>query len=484
MKLARPVLITMSCAGLLFEPPCFAASTNHLDLARELNEAFVGAASKVIPSVVVITVTERPGYAGNAIDDQDMDSTPTLPPEGRGHFHHPYRDAMPERGQGSGVIIRRDGYIVTNAHVVEDADAIEVRLRDGRVFKARVRGVDVVSDVAVLQIEANDLPVAEFADSNLTRVGEFALAVGAPFSYDFSVTFGHVSAKGRANVIPAFAGGWAMDQDFLQTDANINPGNSGGPLVNLDGQVIGINTVIQGLQTGIGFAVPSNLVREVAEQLIEQGKVVRAWLGVGIRSLRDDEEYLPLVDGVRDGVVVQSILPGGPAAASELKASDVIISLDSVPVSTAQQLRAELRHKKVGATVSLEVWRAGERRRVSVVTGEAPERQPPVRTERPVRVPAPSGLGMTVHPLTRELAAQFGVAIVPGVIVVSVDRDGLASSKGIQPGDVITSVDHRAVSTTEAFSEAVRAANLKKGVVVVVASGEASRFEVLRLESP
>src|SRR5690349_17210288 len=205
-----------------------AASTKppgaNLELARQLNQAFVEVAEKVSPAVVVITVIEKPGAQVNLPEEDD--STDGLPQEFWRRFHQQFREQPPEKsqGQGSGIIIRENGYILTNRHVVEDAESIEVRLQDGHTFKGVVRGVDPQSDVAVVKIDANNLTAARLADSSKTRVGEFAIAIGAPFSLDFSVTFGHVSAKGRSNVIDGYEGA-TMDQDFIQTDALINPGN-------------------------------------------------------------------------------------------------------------------------------------------------------------------------------------------------------------------------------------------------------------------
>ena len=256
------------------------ASTN-LDLARQLNQAFVEVTEKVSPAVVVITVITKPG--ANHFADLDQNPEDAFPREFWRQFRRQAEEESPperEIGQGSGVIIRENGFILTNRHVVDDAESIEVRLKDGRKFKAKVRGVDPQSDVAVIQIDASGLPVAKLADSSKTRVGEFAIAIGAPFQLDYSVTFGHVSAKSRGNVVPSYHGGAMLDQDFIQTDANINPGNSGGPLVNIEGEVIGINTLIRGFRTGIGFAIPSGLAREVADQIIANGKFTRAWLGV------------------------------------------------------------------------------------------------------------------------------------------------------------------------------------------------------------
>jgi S1-C subfamily serine protease len=225
--------------------------------------------------------------------------------------------------------------------------------------------------------------VAKLGDSAAVRVGEFAVAIGAPFELDYSVTFGHVSAKGRSRVVPSFGVNSqqaTMDQDFIQTDASINPGNSGGPLVNLYGEVIGINTLIRGLHTGIGFAVPVNLAREVSEQLIASGKFPRSWLGVGIRSLREDEEVRETVSAM-DGVLVTELRPGGPASKSDLKPGDVITAVDSKNVATETQLRNEIRSKKPGSAVTLDVLRDSKPLKIKVHPEPWPERSDVKRGE-------------------------------------------------------------------------------------------------------
>src|SRR5581483_3852009 len=203
-----------------------------------------------------------------------------------------------------------------------------------------VRGIDPRSDLAVIRINASGLPAARLADSDKTRVGEFAIAIGAPFSLDYSVTFGHVSAKGRAEILPMYAPNVTMDQDFIQTDASINPGNSGGPLVNIEGEVIGINSMIRGLHTGIGFAIPANLARDISDKLISDGKVARARLGVEVGGVHEDERIRDQTfEGVTNGVFVFGIRPDGPAAKSDLKLEDVITAIEGRPVTSAQQLR-------------------------------------------------------------------------------------------------------------------------------------------------
>ncbi|MCX6896200.1 MAG: trypsin-like peptidase domain-containing protein [Verrucomicrobia bacterium] len=475
MKNCKTLLFALALAGTL---PFTVAASPAIDLAKQLNQAFIEVADKVSPSVVVINVTQKAGIA--AVDGGEGSPWDMLPREFRRRFRQQLEEQPQKKqhGQGSGIILTKDGYILTNRHVVENAEKIEVRLKDGRHFAATVRGTDPQSDVAVIKIDAHDLPAARLADSAQTRVGEFAIAIGAPFALDYSVTFGHVSAKGRSGVIydPS------MDQDFIQTDANINPGNSGGPLVNINGEVIGINTLIRGGNTGIGFAIPSNLAREVAEKLMTDGKFTRAWLGIGIRGLREDATFGDLVKGVDDGVIVQSIMPDGPAAKSDLKPTDVITAVDGKPVSTVQQLRGEIRNKKIGAPVSLDVFRQGRKIKVTVKpgawneSGEAGE-----ENHSTAAVPdETTGLGLTVQALTHDLAEQFQAVMTPGVIVTGVERGSLAARAGIKPGDIITEVNQRPVTNPREFRAALKTADAKKGIILNLVSGKTSRFEILK----
>ncbi len=413
-----------------------------------------------------------------------------LPREFRRRFEE-RRQRTPRRSrepifdsEGSGIIIREDGFILTNRHVVEEADKIKVRFKDGREYNAEVRGEDAQSDLAVIRIDAKGLTTARLADSSKTRVGEFAIAIGAPFSLDYSVTFGHVSAKGR-HIIPG-AEGATMDQDFIQTDANINPGNSGGPLVNIDGEVIGINSLIRGLRTGIGFAIPSNLAKEISEKLIADGKVTRAWLGVGIRSLGDYTEFKDTIKGVDEGVVVYTIQPEGPASKSELKPSDIITAVDGRRVATAQDLKNEIRGKKIGSTVTLDVARPEgaskvKNLKIKVQAEEwRDENLPVANRHRDSGEGTPSNLGVTVKTLTRELAKQHGIEATKGVMVTDVDSDSPAARSGIKPGDLITEVNHQPVTNPKELREAIKNADAKKGVVINLVSGGTSRFELLK----
>ena len=488
-------------AGLmvLSGPGAQAKDASAIDLARQLNKAFIEVAESVTPAVVVIRVAHKEGYN----DDEEGDFHGMVPEQFRRWFDEQFKQRGEKGnkeqkkgrhpdvfdGQGSGVVIRDDGYILTNRHVVDGASKIKVRFKDGTEYDGEIKGVDSYSDIAVVKIDAKNLPVAKLADSNKTKVGEFAIAIGAPFSLDYSITYGHVSAKGRSGVIPSYMGGAAMDQDFIQTDASINPGNSGGPLVNIEGEVIGINTLIRGMNTGIGFAVPSSLAKQVSDKLIETGRFARSWLGIGIRALADHPSYKDLVDDVKNGVVVESISSDGPSSKSELRAGDIITSVDSRSVATAQELKNEVRSKSVGSNVTLDVVRLDsklnpKRLKLKVKTGEAPEEAMPVSMgRRPAAVPAEetaNDLGITVKALTKDVAKEFGVEVTDGVIITGVERGSVAAENGIRPGAVITEVNRKAVTTPKEFREALKGTSLKKGVVLNLTVDGGSQFRILK----
>jgi serine protease Do len=485
MKILRWSLLALLIASWWGGWRCPAAEAPAPDLTalRQLNRSFVDIASRVSPSVVVINVVQKE-RAADTEEAQDEDRSDSMPPGFWKKFHEQFKRSPAEKtvGQGSGIVIRKDGYILTNGHVIEDAESISVRLQDGNVYKATVRGVDPQSDVAVLKIDAKDLAVAAMGDSTRTQVGEIAIAIGAPFGFDFSVTFGHVSAKSRSNIIDGFEGGNSMDQDFIQTDALINPGNSGGPLVNIEGEVIGINTLIQGMHTGIGFAIPSNLAREISDQLIENGKFIRPYLGIGMRSVREETELRELISGIQDGVVVRTIVPDGPAAKSSLKPSDIIVSVDGEAVTTPQQLRGLIRRKKIGVPITLQIFRQGKTIPIEVSLIAWPE--PPVEvTKVKNTAPAkavPTDLGVTVKPITPALALQFGISPTEGMVVATVDRNSPAARSNLKPGDILTSIDQQPIANRKQFQSAVDKADLKKGVLVNLISGNTARFEILK----
>ena len=458
----------ISAALLAAGAPTTVPESKPLDLARELNEAFVQVADKVSSCVVVIEVAEK---------DTDEDSGNPL----RRFFQapsRPHRWQRHDEGEGSGVIITDDGYILTNNHVVENADKITVRLRDGRKFTATVKGTDPESDVAVIKIDATGLPTAVLGDSDRTRVGEFVLAIGAPFDLSYTVTVGHVSAKSRAfnddNTGP-------VDQDFIQTDASINPGNSGGPLVNLYGEVIGLNAMIEGMNRGIGFAVPINLARNVKDHLIAEGKFVRSWLGVQIQSLRDDDEYRDFVQGVTDGVVVRGIEPESPAASSSLKLGDVIVAVDGKSVATARQLKDDISGTAAGRTVNLAVIRDKARVTVPVKLASMPGSEEMSKNNAAPSNTSPesNAFGLTVEALNKETSRKYGTDETAGILVTGVEDGSPADDTGIQEGDVITEVNRKPVLTLRQFREALKAGDPKVGELINLVSKGARRLVVL-----
>ena len=472
-----PICLPLAAALALGWATASAKDSSPLDLARQLNEAFVEVADAVSPAVVIIEVTEKPS------EDSDAGSLWDLLPRGV-NPHNRRRNRQPKlQGEGSGIVVSPDGYILTNDHVVENADKIKVKFKDGREYQGEVRGTDPESDIAVIKIKATGLTPAKLGDSDAARVGEFVLAIGAPFALSYSVTVGHVSAKGRA--FPEEMGAYA-DQDFIQTDARINPGNSGGPLVNLYGEVIAVNTMIEGMDTGIGFAIPINLAKKVMNHLINEGKYTRSRIGIGIDELRNERDYLgldsKLAPDALDGVVVREILADGPAAKSELHPGDVIMAVDGKAVQTSRQLKDEIAGKKPGQPTVLSVVRAKEHLSIKVT----PEALP---SEQELAAKSASGssgevvdapLGLTVEALSKPLAEQYGTSATAGVIVTAVEPDSPADEQGIKAGDVITEVNHKHISNPRQYREALKTADPKGGLIINYLSDGASRFVVLK----
>src|SRR4051812_22017990 len=335
------------------------------DVVHQLNSAFTKVFEIIAPTVVIIEVTKKnDGPDTSALDDlffqQPQDeSTPRRGP----------RSTQPVQSEGSGFIVKPDGFIYTNYHVIEGADQIDVKLKDGREFKGKVVGTDEKTDIAVIKIEATGLPVVQFANSDEVRVGQFAFAIGAPFKLDYTFTYGVVSGKGRNKLVSN--GGYSIS-DYLQTDASINPGNSGGPLCDIDGKVIGMNTLINGLNRGLGVAIPSNLTNEIGLQLITGHKILRPWLGIRIESLGDDPQIRDLFKGLDKGVVVRTIEADAPAYKSDLKPFDVITQVDGAAVTTDTQLQREILKKKIGQNVELTVGQKGQTLKIPVTTGKFP----------------------------------------------------------------------------------------------------------------
>jgi len=493
-KIAVTIFSTGLLGGMVVNSPAWADEPSEaLKLAQQLNQAFVEVAESVSQSVVIVRVANKPQVLGG--DGNPNGNSPffdQLPEEYRKFFERQQeqREEQSRRsrprgpvfdGQGSGLVYREDGVILTNRHVVENAEKVQIVFRGGKEYDGEVLGVDRESDIAVVKINATGLTAAKMGDSDKTKVGEFAIAVGSPYELDYSVTVGHVSAKGRR----VFSDQMMFDQDFIQTDASINPGNSGGPLVNIYGEVIGINTLIRGMNTGIGFAVPVNLAKRVADMLIDDGKVTRAWLGVNITTLREDADYRDLAVGVEDGVVVRRFVSGGPAENSDLELADVITTVDGKSVKSADELKRELRLKKAGDPVTLGLMRNGKAREIEVETGAFPEELTAVsrmrRTERKPEADTNAKLlGMTVQNINEDLAKRFEVEVEQGVIVTAIENDSVAAEKGISLGDMVTRINSTPVDSVVSFKAALEGEDLKKGVIVHLTSEGSQRFEVLK----
>ena len=344
-----------------------------LNPADALQSAFVSVAERVRPAVVHIGTVQvartrrAPAVPGPFADDplfkDFFDQFFGRGPGRREEFHQP--------GLGSGVIIDKRGYVLTNLHVVRGADGVTVRLASKEEFRGRIVGTDAKTDLAVIRFEPGvPLTVATLGDSDALRVGEWAIAIGNPFGLDQTVTVGVVSATGRSDV------GIATYENFIQTDASINPGNSGGPLVNLRGEVIGINTAIVAAGQGIGFAIPTNMVKRVTSQLIDRGKVTRGWIGVAMQPLTTE---LAQALGLRDthGAVVARVYPGSPAAAVGLFQNDVIVGFNGAPIDDYHHLQRLSADTEVGKTVTLEIVRNRERKSLQLKIAEAPDRVGP-----------------------------------------------------------------------------------------------------------
>src|SRR5947209_5739335 len=446
------------------------------DVVHQLNNAFAKVFEVVAPSVVIIEVSKKADTETSAFEDLFFQGPPdqTNPPR-------PQRNAQPIQSEGSGFIVRPDGYIFTNFHVVESADRIDVKLKDGREFQAKIVGTDEKTDVAVIKIEAKDLPSAQLADSDAVRVGQFAFAIGAPFKLDYTFTYGVVSGKGRSKLLAT--SGYSIS-DYLQTDASINPGNSGGPLCDIDGRVIGMNTLINGINRGLGFAIPINMAKEIGDELIAGRKIVRPWLGIRIETLGDDPAIRDLFKGIDKGVVVRTIEADAPAYKSDLRPFDVITSVDANSVATDSQLQHEILKKKIGQKVELTVWRKGQTLRVPVTTGELPNEisrasNEPARPQN--REEEEDGkFGLQVQELTKEMAQRFKLGVQRGVIVTDVTDNSLAAQQGIEREDVITEVDGKPVTDVKTFREALNKADPKRGVLLYLDRKGSKTFAVLK----
>ena len=392
-----------------------------------------------------------------------------------------------QEGMGSGSIINEDGYILTNHHVVGEADVITVKLYDGREFEAKLVGTDPESDIAVVKIDAPNLPVLPTGNSDDVEVGESVIAVGNPFGLTQTVTYGIVSAKGRSNV------GITEYENFIQTDAAINPGNSGGPLISLRGEIIGVNTAIytrNGGYQGIGFSVPINMARGIMNDLINDGRVARGWLGVGIQDLNIDLARAFNLDNTR-GSLVTGVMEGTPAERAGLKQGDVVVELNGREVRDSNYFRNEIANARANATVSLKILRnndGGTPRELTfdVLLDERPKELSAARREllqqqQPQEPDTESVMGFTTQELTPELAQEFQLESTDGLVVTEVEPRSPAEDAGLRPGMVLQEVNRQRVQDLAALRDLLQQTDLKKeGLLLYVSGAGGERYIVVR----
>ena len=433
---------------------------------------FADIADSVMPSVVTVYSEQvikvrRQGF--NSPNDEFLRRFFGLP--GGDLNRAPQYDKYRQEGLGSGVVISADGYILTNNHVIANADDIQVKVGE-KTYKAKIVGADEKTDLAVLKIEPDaPLKAATLGDSSKIRVGEWVLAIGQPFNLDHTVTAGIISAKGRDRV------GISDYEDFLQTDAAINPGNSGGALVDMNGEVIGINTAIAsrtGVYNGVGFAIPSNMAKRIVEQLIENGRVSRGYIGIGIQDLTPELAEAIGIDRT-EGVLVTQVLPDMPGEKAGLRSSDVIVSIDGSPFKSASKLRNIVASDPPGTEIELGVVRDGREKKITVKLSGVPGSED---TTEVASKEKPFDLGLSLAPAERSELAQFGYS--SGLIVEKVEQLSPAERAGIIPGDIVFEVNRRSVSSVADFNRLVDKTPTRKPILLLVGRGGGMLYVVVK----
>lgn len=466
-----------------FVTPVYAQKPG-IESLRNTSKAFAAVAREVSPAVVFIQVEQS---IKNQPTERFFSPFGEGSPFGDDFFRRFFGEPLPEKpeksrktpqqhivGQGSGFIITTDGYILTNNHVVGNADKITVSLKDGRVFTAKTIGADALSDVAVIKIEAKDLPVLPLGNSDSIEVGEWVIAIGNPFGLSHTLTVGVVSAKGRSGV------GLADYEDFIQTDAAINPGNSGGPLVDLDGNAIGMNTAIfsqSGGNMGIGFAIPINMVKSIKDQLVNSGSVTRGYLGIMIQELTPElTEHFGLKD--QKGILISEVTKGSPAEKAGLKQGDVVIEFEGNPTEKIGPFRNSVSLMTPGSKKQITVLREGKRKTLTIAIGKLTNDNLVVGDTSSQM----HNLGITVQTLTSDLARQFDIKGEKGVVVTQVMPGSIAEMSGIEVGSIIEEVNRNPVRNTEEFKHALEKTPEHGTVLLLVKGKNYSRYITLKFE--
>lgn len=482
--------LIMLLVVLMLAPLDLLAQGKGVENLRQTSKAFAEVARKVSPSVVLIQVEgesksgrQTPfgfpfgGGEGWLFGDELFkrffgERFPDIP-----GLNVPGEQRRPMIGQGSGFVFSSEGslldnkaYILTNNHVVEGAGKISVKFLDGRQFEARVKGTDSKSDIAVIEIDARGRPAAPLGNYDQLEVGEWVVAIGNPFGLSHTLTVGVVSAKGRTSL------GINDYEDFIQTDAAINPGNSGGPLVNLDGEVIGMNTAIfsrSGGYMGIGFAIPINLVERIANQLIERGEVVRGYLGIVIQQLTPDLARSFDLEN-EQGILIAQVTKDSPAAKAGLKVGDVIMSYQGRPVNDVGDFRNQVALAQPGSEVKFDIVRDGKIRTVTVKVDKLSDNKPLQELAQ-----STEKLGLAVQTITNDLAKQFDVKAGEGVIVTDVVPNSIAAMAGINRGTVILEVNKKPVNTSHEFKKVVEKLSKDKPVLLLIREKGITRWITL-----
>ncbi len=466
-RLAATVVSLVCCALILtLAAQSWAASEKAL---RTIENSFVDIAEKVKPSVVHLTAEKRP-LKGLKEQMNEEDFFKMFP------FPHFNPEDFRANAVGTGVIVDKSGYILTNNHLVEDSEDIKVKISDGdkgKVYEGRVIGRDPATDLAVIKIEPDaPLPEAKLGDSYKLKVGQWAIAIGDPFGLEKTVTVGVVSGLGRSRF-----GGLLESvryQDFIQTDASINPGNSGGPLLNIDGEVIGINTFIQSAGSGIGFAIPINMAKEVYEQLVEHGEVVRGFLGVKIDDL---DEGLAAALSVPDlsGALVMEVIPDTPAEKAGLRHGDVIRSVDGQDIEDSKALQQIVSHKSPGDKVLVKLLRNGEPQELTIELSKFPTKLAVAEIPEKKK----SVLGLAVEEVPEQLA-QPGEK---GVFITEVEPDGPADKGGLAKGDIILEVNMQQINDVSGFEKITGDLKAGQWVSLYIRRGNQTIYRAVKIPS-
>jgi len=490
-SLTLAVLVGVSAGAVLFSQlPAHAGAMHPMDSlspqdksavqsVKQLSDGIAAVASAVTPSVVTITASGEISPATTRQQMPEFFGDPRLEQFFGQFFGNQDNTPRKVQGLGSGVVVRDDGYILTNNHVVQGMTEFKVMLSDGTELSAKLVGADPRTDLAVIKVDRTDLPALPLGDSDALRIGEIVLAVGSPFSTNLSttVTYGIVSAKGRSGLqLSAY-------EDFIQTDAAINPGNSGGALVNLNGELVGINSAIAsrgGGSNGIGFSIPANMASEVMSDLIKSGHVTRGWLGVQINDLDPDLSEAMGMKGTK-GVLVESVVDGSPSADAGIKRGDVIVKLEGKDLNNARDLMFKVARSDPGTTVDLGILRDGKAKDVTVELGTFPEDGDQASLQDPNQS-TNDDLGITVEPIDPNNEREYDLQASDGLVITAVAPNSPAAEKGLRPGDVILEVNRAVVSSLRDYREAVGKHEKDRPVLLLVQRGENTSFVAVRPE--